>query len=258
MTINNSINNDSSTLTVPGNVTLSSTSGAIAVVGNTGGTTSVYFGPGPSALNIYPSQTTATLTVGGTGGSATGQISLGTGAAAQQIVIGGFTSVGQGIFIGVGSGVNNIQVGSTTTNMGVGFGPGGCDLDGDGTGNLFLYPSQTTGSIIIGGTSSTNTITLNSPNINTIGNVSLQAAGNKLNVATGSNASIGQATLSGGTVTVSTTAVTALSLIFLTNALPSGTAGVLSVGTITAGTSFVINSSTGALDNSLVNYWIIN
>lgn len=91
------------------------------------------------------------------------------------------------------------------------------------------------------------------------GNVSLNTAGNKLFIATGSNASVGTATLSGGTVTVSTTAVTASSKIFLTDA----TTGVLTnigtptVGTIVAGTSFVINS-TNVLDGSSVNWLIIN
>lgn len=91
------------------------------------------------------------------------------------------------------------------------------------------------------------------------GNFTLNTAGNKINIATGSNASVGTATLSGGTVTVSTTAVTASSKIFLTDA----TTGVLTnigtptVGTIVAGTSFVINSS-NVLDASNVNWFIIN
>lgn len=80
----------------------------------------------------------------------------------------------------------------------------------------------------------------------------------KLSVTTGANASAGQsAAMTAGTITISTTAVTASSLIFLTNALPGGTVGTLSVGTITDGTSFVINSSS-ATDTSKVNWWIIN
>lgn len=91
------------------------------------------------------------------------------------------------------------------------------------------------------------------------GNLTLGTAGNKLNITTGTNASIGTATLVGGTVTVSTTAVTASSKIFLTDA----TTGVLTnigtptVGTIVAGTSFVINSS-NILDTSNINWFIIN
>jgi hypothetical protein len=46
-------------------------------------------------------------------------------------------------------------------------------------------------------------------------------------------------------------------LIFLTNSTVGGTVGTLSVGTITAGVSFVINSSS-ATDTSQVNWLIIN
>ena len=81
--------------------------------------------------------------------------------------------------------------------------------------------------------------------------------GGKLNIATGSNASIGSATLVGGTVTVATTAVTTNSKIFVTVTTPSGTQGFLSTPTITNATSFVINS-TSATETSVVNWWIIN
>lgn len=69
----------------------------------------------------------------------------------------------------------------------------------------------------------------------------------------------GQAALTGGTVTVSTTAVKATSIILLTDATTGSLTNVGSptVGTITAGTSFVINS-TNILDASNVNWLIIN
>lgn len=91
------------------------------------------------------------------------------------------------------------------------------------------------------------------------GNISLTTAGNKLKIATGTNASLGTATLASGTVTVSTTAVTASSKIFLTDATTGAltNVGSVTVGTITAGTSFVINS-TNVLDASTVNWLIIN
>lgn len=90
------------------------------------------------------------------------------------------------------------------------------------------------------------------------GNLALLTAGNKIKIATGSNASAGQSgAMTAGSITINTTAVTSNSLIFLTHASVGGTQGTLSVGTITAGTSFVINSSS-ALDTSTVNYWIIN
>lgn len=90
------------------------------------------------------------------------------------------------------------------------------------------------------------------------GNVALLAAGNKLKIATGADASAGvSAAMTAGSITINTTAVTANSLIFLTHATLGGTQGILSVGTITAGTSFVINSSS-ATDTGTVNWLIIN
>lgn len=89
------------------------------------------------------------------------------------------------------------------------------------------------------------------------GNLFLGTAGNKINITTGSNASVGTSTLVGGTVTVSTTAVTASSKIFVTVGVAAGTQGNLSIGTVTAGTSFVINSTSGT-ETSQVNWWIIN
>jgi hypothetical protein len=69
----------------------------------------------------------------------------------------------------------------------------------------------------------------------------------------------GTATLVGGTVTVATTAVTALSKIFVTRNAPGGTPGNLSAPAtaISAGVSFVINSDS-ALETSTVNWWILN
>lgn len=83
--------------------------------------------------------------------------------------------------------------------------------------------------------------------------------GTKINITAGSNASVGTATLVGGTVTVSTTAVTSSSKIFLTDATTGALTniGTPTVGTIVNGTSFVINSS-NVLDTSNINWIIIN
>lgn len=92
----------------------------------------------------------------------------------------------------------------------------------------------------------------------TNGNLNLVTTGKKINIAVGTNASTGKsAGMTAGTITIPTTAVTANSLIFLTNAAPSGGIGFLSVGTITPSANFVINS-TNAGDTSQVNWWIIN
>ncbi len=88
------------------------------------------------------------------------------------------------------------------------------------------------------------------------GNIALTTAGNKLKITTGSNASIGTGTLSGGTVIINTTAVTASSLIFIQYTSCSN-CGSTYIGTITAGTSFVVNSTNGS-DASTFNWWIVN
>lgn len=93
----------------------------------------------------------------------------------------------------------------------------------------------------------------------TNGNLVLGTAGNKLSIATGANASVGTATLAAGTVTVSTTAVSASSKIFVT----VGTLGTvvapqaMYVDAIVAGASFDITSA-DATDTSEVNWFIIN
>lgn len=72
---------------------------------------------------------------------------------------------------------------------------------------------------------------------------------------TSTGASSGRAVLVAGTVTVSTAEVLASDNITLSRDVAGGTLGHLSIGTITAGTSFVINSSS-ATDTSTV-YWEI-
>jgi len=88
-----------------------------------------------------------------------------------------------------------------------------------------------------------------------------ESLGAKFTTTHGSNATAGVSTLSGGTVTVSTTAIAALATAggsgdVVTLTLQNcSTCGTLSVGTVTAGTSFVINS-TNIADASNV-YWEI-
>lgn len=89
------------------------------------------------------------------------------------------------------------------------------------------------------------------------GNISLTTPGNKMKIATGSNASLGTSTLVAGTVTVNTTAVATGSTIMLCHNTPGGTQGILSYGTIVNATSFVITSNNAA-DTSTVNWWILN
>jgi hypothetical protein len=78
----------------------------------------------------------------------------------------------------------------------------------------------------------------------------------KMSIATGTNASVDTGTFTGGTVTINNTAVTASSKIFIQYTSCSS-CGTTYIGTITAGTSFVVTSSNGS-DASTFNYWIIN
>ncbi len=112
---------------------------------------------------------------------------------------------------------------------------------------------------ITGGAGSFTTLTATLGDLTvTNGDLVLGTAGNKLSIATGVNASVGtSAALAASTATVTTTAVTASSKILLTRAAAAGTLGNLSVGVITAGTSFTITTD-NALDLSTVNWLIIN
>ncbi|MDE3022113.1 MAG: hypothetical protein KGI54_09650 [Pseudomonadota bacterium] len=101
-------------------------------------------------------------------------------------------------------------------------------------------------------------------NLNLAGRLALNTVGTTIKMTTGANAKMGQATLVAGTATVATTAVQVDSFVFLSRAVKAGTAvGVPQLGTVTAGTSFVIDSldSTGTLvagDTSAINWWIID
>lgn len=84
----------------------------------------------------------------------------------------------------------------------------------------------------------------------------LAAAGGGVQVKEGTNATMGRATLVGGTVVVSTTKVTANSEVFLTCQTQGGTPGFLRVSARTGGTSFTILSSSGT-DTSVVGWLIV-
>lgn len=87
------------------------------------------------------------------------------------------------------------------------------------------------------------------------GNLGTNVAGFGLNVKEGTNARMGLATLAAGTVTVTTTAVTANSRIFVMSQSGTTNAGFLSISTRTAGTSFTIVSSNASDARQVA--WII-
>jgi hypothetical protein len=88
------------------------------------------------------------------------------------------------------------------------------------------------------------------------GNLIVNAIGSGLRVAEGSNAKMGATALVGGAATVSTTAVTAASRIFLTSQVDGGTPGFVRVDTRSAGVSFHIQSSSGT-DTSTIAWMLV-
>lgn len=93
-------------------------------------------------------------------------------------------------------------------------------------------------------------------NVSASGNLTLTAAGNKLCIKEGANASMGLATLALGSVTVANTLVTANTRIFLTAQAGSLNLGAVSVSARTPGVSFTISSSS-LLDSRDVGYILI-
>lgn len=92
----------------------------------------------------------------------------------------------------------------------------------------------------------------------TNGSLSLGTAGNKIVIATGSNASVGvSGVMSGtpGTVTVATTACSATTLVFFSRKTAGGSLGDVSISA-QDGTGFTLTSS--ANETSTFNWWIIN
>lgn len=143
-----------------------------------------------------------------------------------------------------------ITVGDLLTGGGTSFTPGSVIFAGAGgdlaEDNTNLNFNDATNALTVGGALTVGTtITATLGNITaTNGNVVANTAGKGLVIKIGSNARAGTSTLTGGTVTVSNTSVTANTLIFLTaRAINASTAtGRLTVGPITANTSFVINA----------------
>ncbi len=145
-------------------------------------------------------------------------------------------------------------------------------VDGSNANVDILIRSKANGiASLVNGTTTTNNITaqfngvnMNSPN----GTIAIGGGTNRFSFLSGTggnelrmdniaNNYFGTATLVGGTVVVNNNKVTAQSIIFLTNAVSSGTVGALSVTARVAATSFTITSTSGT-DTSTIGYIIIN
>lgn len=153
----------------------------------------------------------------------------GTGVTAPPLVLSGATT-GIALFEGEVAGDTTARVAITSSNIGLGNGT-------NGQPTTMTYKGG--GGINLAG-----------------GSLDIASTGFGLLIKTGSNCKMGSGTLSGGTVTIANTSVTASSIIFLTDTSNGANLGILSVGTIIASTSFVVNSS-NALDAGTFNYLII-
>ena len=80
---------------------------------------------------------------------------------------------------------------------------------------------------------------------------------NKMNVLVGANLSVGKGTLASGVATITTTSATTDSNVYVTPIASGLNLGILAIGTINAGTNFVVTSS-NVLDSDSFNWWIIN
>lgn len=255
----------------------SPTAGAMSIVGT--GEVTVTGSGSTLTIAVTPAGTTVSTLTGNSGGAispSSGNINiLGAGALA---------------FAGTGSSITGTITPGTALISTVTGGSGGALSPTAGNLNILGTASQITstgsGSTLTlslpvaitapGSVTATTTLTATLGAITaTNGNLVLTAAGNKMirsSVATTTTAganSIGSVTLVGGTATVATTAVTANSLIQLWRQSIGSTGaaalGVLTVGTISAGTSFVINAVQVAAatalqtsDVSVVGWEIIN
>lgn len=110
--------------------------------------------------------------------------------------------------------------------------------------------------VITGANADTNLYRASADKLATDDDFLINLAGKGLRVKEGTNAKMGIATLSAGTVVVSTTAVTANSRIFLDNQTLGGTAGFLRVSARSAGTSFTILSSSNT-DTSVIAWMLV-
>lgn len=242
----NSLTTDDMTVVTPtaGTILFHGTANQIVTTGgNAPGQVTAALSPtlvAPGSITATTSITSTTTMTAGTGLTVTSGGAAITGTTNINTTGAGVTSIGTG-----GTGATNI---------------------GNATGNTSVTGSLTT--------STTLTATLGAITA-TNGNLVLGTAGNKIlstSVATvkaaGANA-FGTVTLESGTVVVSTSAVTANSIIILTRQGPGATGaaalGQLSVGTISAGVSFVINALTTAdstavatTDVSSIGWMIIN
>jgi hypothetical protein len=168
------------------------------------------------------------------------------------------TGLGSNVGAGVITGTRNTLLGtladvatsSVTKSVAIGY-----NAMVDGSNNMAL--GGTAGDAVnvgIGLTTPSERLSVNG-NISSTGDVIIAFVGSGLQVKEGSNATMGTATLSSGTVTVNTTEVTASSRIFLTHQGGGANIGFVYISARSAATSFTITSSNASDSGSVA--WII-
>lgn len=229
---------------LPDGTTVHLSTADIAALAGTGGIPpTTVFGDGIN-FSVSTASTGAGTTQRGNITFSTGDNDTFTGC---QLVLGGATPSGNGdVSLTVGNAAT-VAANSVTATVGDWsfYLSGDAGIESSGAGEIYL----TAGAGL--SVSVTSNISF------TGGDFQILTPGKGLDVAEGANARMGLATLSGGTVTVSTTAVAANSRIFLTPQ-DSGTIAVpaaLGVSTRTAGASFDITSADAADDRTVA--WVI-
>lgn len=154
-------------------------------------------------------------------------------------------------------GVQGVVAGTTNT-AGANFTIAGSIGTGTGTGGSIIFQTAAAGSTGSTQNALVTALTIDSTQLATFaGNILTGTAGKGLQIKSGSNARIGTGTLSGGTLAVANTSVTATTRVFLqdTNAGALTNVGSLTVVT-SAGVGFTV-TSTNVLDTSTFNYLLI-
>lgn len=186
----------------------------------------------------------------GTGYLSTGRWTPSSGSATLNMLIGAVYVGATGTYTG-----NVVWATDDSVNL-VGLGSGGTYFGYRATKNSGwgFYQTGSSAKNAFVGRSLFGTTTDNGADaVQVVGDVNLTTAGNKLKIKSGTNGSVGSGTMSGGTCTINTTAVTAGCHITITP-----TASVLGTYyvTVVAGTSFTVTSSNGS-DNFTFTYHII-
>lgn len=126
----------------------------------------------------------------------------------------------------------------------------GSQSTGTGTGGSIIFSTSPAGSTGTSQNALTTSLTISGE-----GNLVMPVA-KTLSITSGTNQRAGTAVLVGGTVTVSNTTVTANTLVFTSRKTSGGTIGTAITWTVSAGTSFTINSDLGT-DTSTFAYFLV-